>query len=119
MFGSLGCQGFAAPPAVHVRASASLNSGPTCVLAPINKVKLPSRPPVVPDSIQQRVSSAFASSANQILTFVRLWRDDGKLDQEDVIQGAAQELLRDKADRAVEVLPVIFWHTDTILRTHL
>lgn len=119
MFGSLGCQGFAAPPVVHVRASASLSSGPTCVLAPINKPKAAFRPPVVPDSIQQRVSSAFASSANQILTFVRLWRDDGKIDQEDVLQGAAQELLRDKADRAVEVLPLMSWDTDTLSRTHL
>lgn len=105
MFVSLGWHSIAAPPAVQGRASVSLKSGPTCVLAPINKLKTAPRPAVAPDSIQQRVSSAFASSANQILTFVRLWRDDGKLEHGDAMQGASQELLRDTADRAVEVFP--------------
>ena len=105
MFGSLGWHSIATQPAIHGRASASLSSGPTCVLAPSNKAKIASRPPVTPDSIQQRVSSAFASSANQILTFVRLWRNDGELEDGDAMQGASQELLRDTADRAVEVFP--------------
>lgn len=107
MFGSsLGGQGLAAPPVTQCRATPRLSTGPACTLVPISKPRVAPRQPVATvggDSLQQRVSCAFTVTASQILSYVRLWRDDGKREEGSTIPPATAELLEESVERVAQV----------------
>ena len=102
MLASLGSLSFAAVPGVRRNPPPR----PTCVLAPAERPRPAPREPselrTAADGDKQNTGKqwALSSAVNNVLSFVRGWRDDSSAEQQTASQ---DQLLVDSAARAVQV----------------